>query len=165
MIISKLRIWAVTLIVVITVGLLLLSIGFIINYKIPNDNGEIIFCVLGALFFIWMLCQMIFNELRTKAIKVIISEGKIEKISFFGIGFKTEYAYNSLSGFKTSSVPAKGTDYEYLYIIIGSTKVIKLSEFYHTNYSELKNALINKNIYWLGKEQYSVLADSKEMFK
>lgn len=153
------------LVVVLTAALVSVCICLLINYKIPVDNGELVFMVFGALFFLWMLCQMFFNELRTKAIKVTISSKKIEKISFIGVGLKKEYYYNSLEGYKISTVPSKGKDYEYLYLMIGSTKVVKLSEFYHTNYHELKTFLINKHIYYLGNEKYSVFVDSKEMFK
>ena len=108
--------------------------------------------------------MMIWGELRTKAIKVYIDNSSITKRNFLGLGTTTIYNFSQVSGFRTSNVSSKSGTYEYLYIIVNDKKVIKISEYYHRNYKELKSDLMKKNIRNLGNEFWSFIKETKEIF-
>ena len=108
--------------------------------------------------------MLTWGELRTKAVKVLIDNSSITKKSFLGFGTKTTYKFSQIGGFSTSNVSSKSGTYEYLYIIVNDKKVIKLSEFYHGNYKELKSDLMRKNIKNLGIEHWSFITETKEIF-
>ena len=42
-------------------------------------------------------------------------------------------------------------------------KIIKLSQFYHRNYAELK-AAVAKKVKYLGKEKFSIRSEFRELF-
>ena len=108
--------------------------------------------------------MLTWGELRTKAVKVYLDNSSITKKSFIGLGTNTTYKFAQISGFIISNVSSKSGTYEYLYIIVNDKKVIKLSEFYHGNYKELKSDLMRKNIKNLGIEHWSFIKDTKEIF-
>ena len=80
------------------------------------------------------------------------------------MGLKKTYSIDNINGYILSHVSSKNGRYEYLYIMIGRKKVIKLSEFYHRNYNELKSAILNKNIKYLGYQQWNLVKETKEIF-
>ncbi len=47
--------------------------------------------------------------------------------------------------------------------MMNDKKIVKLSEFYHRNYSELKTVLAKKVTY-LGNEKLNILNELKEIF-
>jgi len=130
---------------------------------LPLDKlSFIVYLCLGL--FLFILIWVFFGELRTKAIVVIIEGNSIKVSSFFGLGFSKKYYFNQLTGFKTSVLITKTTSYEYLYLMVNNKKVIKISEFYHSNYSEMKNYIIAK-VHDLGYENFNLLREVKEIFK
>jgi hypothetical protein len=66
-------------------------------------------------------------------------------------------------GFKTSKLSSRAGTYEYLYLLVGNKKTIKLSEFYHRNYSEIKTHL-KKHVPDLGHERFNMVDEFKEIF-
>ena len=134
MIKSKFRIWAImpfilSLIIIISLVILYLHQEFIFD-----PNTPIFFASFFSLFFIYFLTMLIFGELRTKSIKVYIDNNSITKRNFIGLGIKTKFELNNITGFKTSNISSKSETYEYLYIMFNDKKIVKLSEFYHKNY-------------------------------
>jgi hypothetical protein len=101
--------------------------------------------------------------LRTKFIIIEIEKNEI-KIKRF-LGLKTEtYRFSEIKGWKNSHLTSNGGTYEYLYLYKNNKKIIKISEFYHKNYLQLKNK-IQLDFESLGYEQFSFLDEFKEIFK
>ncbi|HUH26156.1 MAG TPA: hypothetical protein VLY87_05980 [Flavobacterium sp.] len=93
---------------------------------------------------------------------VEIRKNEILVKRFFG--FKTEsFKISEIKGWKYSHLTSRGGTYEYLYLIKDGKKIIKISEFYHKNYSKLKNEILTKTKY-LGYENFSLLDELKEIF-
>jgi hypothetical protein len=133
--------------------------------NISNNIPAILYIIFFVAFFIYFTCLLFFGELRTKAIVVIINDQAIIKKGFIGLGVKKIYAINDLSGFKISLLHSGSGTYEYLYLMLGNKKVIKLSEYYHKNYKELKQLLVRKNVKNLGVEYWSFMTETKELFQ
>ncbi|RZL43977.1 MAG: hypothetical protein EOP00_21955 [Pedobacter sp.] len=119
---------------------------------------EIYMTFVFLLTWIWL----VFGELRTKIIKVIIDNNNIEKKNFLGFNYK--YSFKDFSGYNTSILTAKGESFEYLYLIKDDQKLIKLSEAYHKKYSDLKNK-IEANFKNLGEIKFNYIDEFKEIFK
>jgi hypothetical protein len=116
------------------------------------------------LLFIFSWVWLVFGELRTKVVAVDIGYDNFIVKGFFGLGKPKTYYFNEVEGYKTSILPAKLTVYEYLYVMSGGKKVIKLSQFYHQNYEELKTAIATEKINYLGFEDFSYMRELKEIF-
>lgn len=163
MIKSKFSLW-----VILTIFLIIILSG--INYLIfsklllPESNkmsfGVLIF--IGLLFFTWI--WLTFGELRTKIITIAIDSNLISVRNFGGLGRKVSFELDGFEGYKTSLLPSKYRTYEYLYLIKNGKKKIKISQFYHSNYSELKIEL-RKNIKFIGQENFNYIRELKEIFQ
>ncbi len=123
------------------------------------DYGIFIFFIFFAFFQIWL----IFGEFRTKIIKVKIEGDRISWSGYCGLGKTRERLFKEFNGFRTSILPSKYNEYEYLYLMEGERKLIKISEFYHKNYAELKQYISKKSVF-LGEEQFSLIREFKEIF-
>jgi hypothetical protein len=134
-----------------------LSVYFLIAIPVAIYIILNVFCVFS---WIWL----VFGELRTKVIRVEIGYDSIAVKGYFGLGAPKTYYFNEIEGYKISILPASGAVYEYLYIIAGDKKVVKLSQFYHKNYVELKEAIAAVPIKYLGFENFSYGRELKEIF-
>jgi hypothetical protein len=148
------------------IPLLILSITglsiFILTKNLPMETEKIrwIDMYIAALFlFTWV--WLVFGELRTKLIIVTIKGNQVEKRNFIGL---KQYNFKDFDGFQTSILTSKGEDFEYLYFIKNGEKIIKISDAYHKNYSELKN-IISSQLKDLGKIKFSYLDELKEVIK
>lgn len=141
--------------------LIIKVIPIFINNSYYKDKlfPKIFIPTLLILVFIYL----VIGELRTKFIIIGINKNEI-KIKRF-LGLKTEtYKFSEIEGWKYSHLPSRGGTYEYLYLYQNNKKIIKISEFYHKNYFQLKNK-IQTNFKNLGYEQFSLLDELKEIFK
>ncbi|MDR3023586.1 hypothetical protein [Chryseobacterium sp.] len=127
------------------------------NYNTPLFPRIFIPSILIFTFFI------LFGELRTKCINVAINKNEIVVKRFFGILTKT-YKTSEIEGWKYSHLTGKGGTYEYLYLYTAGKKVVKISQFYHKNYFNIKN-YIQGNFKYLGYEKLSYIDEFKEIFK
>lgn len=127
------------------------------NYSTPLFPRIFIPSILIFSFLI------VFGELRTKCIIITINKNDIIVKRFFGLLTKT-YKFSDIEGWKYSHLTGKGGTYEYLYLYKGGMKVIKMSQFYHKNYFQIKN-YIQGNFKYLGYEQLSYIDEFKEIFK
>jgi len=119
-----------------------------------------VFIMLLIIFiFVWL----VWGEMRTKILKVGIEKDRIGVTNFQGLGNLKIVLFSEIDGFKTCVLPSEYKDYEYLYLIKNGQKIIKLSEFYHKNYAELKNE-ISKKCKNLGIEKFSLGRVIKELF-
>ena len=117
--------------------------------------------ILGLIIFTFI--YLVFGELRTKYITIELTQNNIVVKRFFGAIIKS-YKASEIDGWKYSMLPSRGGTYEYLYFYKNNKKKIKISEFYHKNYKQLKNEIQSQYKY-LGYEEFSYLDELKEMFK
>lgn len=106
---------------------------------------------------------LFFGEIRTKAITVKIDGNKVTSKRFFGFFIPRTRRFEDFDGYKTSILTSRGGRYEYLYLIKNDKKVVKVSEFYHRNYHDLKS-ITHKNLKYKGFEKYNHLTEIKETF-
>ena len=78
--------------------------------------------------------------------------------------FSKEFSWGEFDGFETTVASSKYGDYEYLYLIKAGRREIIISEFYHSNYFELKN-FIEKKVMNLGYKPINLIAVFKEIFR
>jgi hypothetical protein len=105
-----------------------------------------------ALFFGYAWVWMVLIELRTKAISITIAEGEIRVRRFIGLSTTIIYPFQILDGYQLSILKDRFGDYEYLYLMSGDKKAVKISEKFHSNYQELKTTVINLGFKNLGLE-------------
>jgi hypothetical protein len=160
---SKFSLWAFFPIIV-GVPLLFLIVSFF-TLKSEHDNSTLgeqrwpLMIILGSTW-IWLF----WGEFRTKMIKVSIDGDTISVRKFGGLSRKKEYLISEFDGFTISKqfYGARGI-LEYLYLMQGKRKVVKISEAYHKNYKELK-AAIKLKAKDLGHENFSFMDELKEIF-
>ena len=106
---------------------------------------------------------LLFGEIRTKNILVELESNEIKVKRFLGLK-KEIYKFSEIEGWKYSCLTSRGGTYEYLYLYnFNNKKVIKISEFYHSNYWELKD-FVKINFKNLGYENFSYVDEFKEIF-
>jgi hypothetical protein len=160
---SKFRLWALlpaTLTILVT-GLLYFIFSKGIFNSIENPPTAV-YVFTGVFLIVWT--WLVFGELRTKAISVTLDNDLITTSNFLGLGGKRIFDLTEFDGFTTSLLPSKGGTYEYLYLIKDNKKVIKLSEFYHKNYFELKHVL-SKRVKFMGNKPFNMLTELKEIYQ
>ncbi len=160
---SKFRYWSYLILACfLAMTYILLLLIYVVFFNQEKEADTIIVVFIFFFLFVWL--WLFFGEIRTKAICVHLTNDGIRNKSYLGIGFSQTYNWTNFEGYKTSLVPSKGRSYEYLYLMINGKKVIKISDFYHSNYSEIKKYVATKARF-LGKEDYSYFRDIKEIFE
>ncbi|WP_144283259.1 hypothetical protein [Chryseobacterium echinoideorum] len=71
---------------------------------------------------------------------------------------------NEINGWKYSRVVYRGNIYEYLYLYKEGNKIAKISQYYHRNYSKVKNKIQN-DFKYLGYEKPSLIQNLKDIFR
>jgi hypothetical protein len=149
---------------VISLLLFVFLIAVVIVFQENLTSKSSIPMFLIGFLFIFFLLWLVWGELRTKAIKVWIETDSIIAINFLGLGTSKTFRFSEIDGYKITMLPAEYRDYEYLYLIINQQKVIKLSEFYHENYFELKK-VITKKCKHLGTEKFNLMKEIRGIFR
>jgi hypothetical protein len=103
-----------------------------------------------------IVLSLVFREINEKAYKITIDGDTITRIRNFGFGLKKVYKIDDFTGFFSYSIVSEKNAAEYLYLVIGDKKVIKLSTFYNKNYSELIASFIQHQIKNLGTERWGI---------
>lgn len=158
---SKFKIWAflpVAMSLLVTGLLAFITEQFMKRKSLPPLG---IFVFLA--FLIFALIWIIFGELRTKVIKVRIEGDEVTVVRYLGLGTKRIYSLSQFDGLETALLPPRYDTYEYLYLIEHGKKVVKLFQFYHGNYADLKNNLTGK-LRNLGQKGFSYIQEFKEFF-
>lgn len=159
---SRFKLWAfLPILLIFPVVYLLYSLLFFSITFQSNKSLIPIYFVIGLLVYI--VIWLVFGELRTKIIKVTINKEKIISNNFLGFGKNKEFYFNELKGFTISHLPSKVGTYEYLYLILKNKKVVKLSQFYHINFNEIKGEIMQKTKF-LGIERFSYFRELREIF-
>ncbi|HWW40775.1 hypothetical protein [Pedobacter sp.] len=166
MITSRFRLWSLFPILLLCVTILI-TVFFLLNNDVVEliDNKPMFFVVFFGVFFFYSIFLLFWGELRTKCIKIEVNEASVTKRGFLGFGTTSTYKINEVEGYRISSLSSRSGTYEYLYLLVNEKKVIKISEFYHSNYLEMKTVIIRKNFKNLGVEQWSFLTETKEIFQ
>lgn len=143
---------------------MVLVMSIIIPYLMMEDESMPWF-VLVVYYIpeVILVCIMIFGELRRRAIKVIIDSETITVKRYMGWGKEQLYFLNQFDGFYTTNLQSENGGYEYLYLMKDDKKIIKLSEFYHANFQEMKSAISDK-VKNFGPLKYNFWREVKEFF-
>lgn len=138
MIKSKFKVWVfIPIILLFFVTVLLYQIVYGIFIPTEYDTPIFIYFLIIVLVYVW--------------------------IWILGLGLEKAFDLSEFDGFITCQLPSRGETYEYLYLIKNGKKEVKLSEFYHRNYLQLKNR-ITKTVHFLGDQPFSMLEEIKEIF-
>ncbi|RZJ73211.1 hypothetical protein [Flavobacterium sp.] len=119
-----------------------LIFGLNVLVRTPMQIRGIDIYVMSLILF--SCCYLFLGELRTKAIKIVIGQNGMEKSGFLGFGGKVNFRFSEFDGFLTCDIATKNVVHEYLYLMKGDKKRIKVSEAYHANYRELKDQIALK---------------------
>ena len=121
--------------------------------------------ILFNLYFIFVWLWCVVGELRTKVIVFEMGYDSFTVKRYFGFGKPKTIYFADVDGYRISILPSKGAVYEFLYLVAQGKKIVKLSQFYHKNYDELKEAIAGTKIYNLGFESFSYVHEIKEIFE
>jgi len=112
---------------------------------------------------VFVLLWLIFGELRTKVISADLEYDHIIIRRYCGFAAPVTFYYADLDGFNTSILSSASGGNEYLYLMKDGKKVAKFSDFYHKNYSEMKETLPD-SLKDLGYMNFSYWQEVKEIF-
>ena len=157
---SKFKFWSVFAIVSCLIALAVLTV---ILFAIGVLDLPIYASIPVLAFVIFFIVWLFFGELRTKLVKVNVDTDFIMVKKFAGLGIEKKYSFKEFAGYKISILPSEYQDFEYLYVMLDGRKAIKISQFYHSNYAELKQAIIKKTKK-LGIENFSFVRELREIF-
>lgn len=110
-----------------------------------------------------ILSWLIFGEFRTKMIVVEFGSDSISIKPYAGFGTAKLFRYDQLDGYSVSILDSINMAYEYLYFMQSGKKVGKISEYYHSNYEEMK-AELNTKLKDLGIIEFRYWDEIKESF-
>lgn len=130
------------------------------NWPIKIENLRWIDFYMTILFSITIV-WLIFGEIRTKMVLIIIDKTHIYRTNIFGL---TKYNFKDFDGFETSLVISRTGSHQYLYMLKEGKREIIITEFHHKNYYNLKEE-INKHVLNLGDKPYSYLKSFKEIIE
>ena len=159
---SKFSYW---IILVGLIATIVVGFGITIVYKYEHDvKASTVFNIFFIIWYLFLASFIILGELRTKCIKITLNFDYLERAGFFGFGLNSRYYYSQFEGYSLSDLYSKGKAYEFLYLIKDGKKIVKISEYYHSNYFELKKFIIQKDIVFLGKIKWSFFREFRENF-
>lgn len=157
---SKFKFWSLFAII----SSLLLFIVLITTLLIIRISNFPLYASIPLLVLIlFIIVWLVFGELRTKVVKVKIENNIINVRRFLGLGHNKSYNFSEFEGYKIAILPSEYQEYEYLYLLISGKKMIKISQFYHLNYTEIKQAIVRKTKN-LGMDEFSLITEVKEIF-
>jgi hypothetical protein len=163
MISSKFRIFRIIPIVLVSITLLI----FFFAKKSPafSEHFPLIVRIFMILFGVYLLCILVIGELRTRIIKVKIYDNFLSKAGFIGLGIKSVIYYKDVDGYSLGSQSIRGGRvFETFNLIRGKYKVLKLSEYYHANYREMKDAVVKAGVKDLGLSDRNFIREAIEIF-
>jgi hypothetical protein len=156
---SEFTLWVLfILLLAIVVFALLFVVGRNYLEKGQAPMGWVILYPIGlSIVFLWLL----FVEIRKRAIVVVLKGDEIFVSDWLGFKSSKTYHANEISGFETVNMSSRYRTYEYLFLIKGGVRIACISEYYHSNYADIK-AKISETVFNLGERRFSFL---KELFK
>jgi hypothetical protein len=164
MISSSFRILRIIPIVLVSITVLI----FFFAKKSPafSEYIPLIVRIFMILLGVYLLLILVIGELRTRIIKVKIYNNFLAKAGFIGLGIKSVIYYKDVDGYSVGSQSIRGGSvFETFNLIRGRYKVLKLSEYYHANYQEIKDAIIKAGVKDLGLSERNFIRETIEIFK
>lgn len=132
-------------------------------YVFRSSGFDLIFGMVALLFMVILWFVMVWGELRKKAVRILFNKNSVEVQQFFGYGRKRVYSYDVFEGYYIGLLPALPKPYEQLIMMLAGKQVFKVSEFYFSNYQEVKTFLID-HFTFLGVREYNNVEELKEIF-
>lgn len=157
---SKFKFWSIF---TVSSSILLFGVLIFVFSILEISNFPLYLRVLFFISILFLMAWLVFGELRKKAIKVKIDYNTISVTNFLGLGLTKVYSFTEFDGFKISILPSEYQEYEYLFLLINKKKAIIISQFYHSNYSEMKS-LITRKTKNLGTADFSLIQEAKDIF-
>jgi hypothetical protein len=108
-----------------------------------NDVFDIIGGIIAFLVIALIWLVIVGGELRLKTHRIYFKANNIEVRSFFGLGKKQTYAYNTISECTIGLQPAYPFPYECITLISNQKEILRISQFYFRNYLEMKLLVID----------------------
>jgi hypothetical protein len=127
-------------------------------FRSPKAGTPFLIFLLLFMGYFWL------TEFRTRAHRVILKEKELLLRPYFGLGKSRSYSYTCFEGFNTSLQPGKLGAKEYIFLMKGDRRVASVSEFYHSNYVELKSSLEEK-VKFLGDQKFKLGYEYRQMFR
>lgn len=121
--------------------------------------GGVAFLFMALLWFV-----MVWGELRRKALSIHFKKNIVEIQTFFGYGRKYIYSNDLFTGYYIGLLPALPRPYEQLIMMVNEKQSFPVSEFYFSNYQELKTFIIDHFAY-LGVKKYSHAEEFRKIFE
>jgi hypothetical protein len=117
-----------------------------------------------VVIFAIVMAIIMAGELRTRIWRMTIDGDRVVARNYFGFGPKREFDLTDFDGFKLLEQYSHGEFYEHLYLMKGDRKILKISDIYHGNYEELKQAIaVRLNCY--GYSRFKWLDDYADYFR
>lgn len=132
----------------------------IITFWHEGVNG-VIAIVAVILVFAFFTVLLVRGELRTKALEVVLDEDRIIVRNYAGLGKEKVYDSKEITGYKTCYLESQDSSFEYLFLISGDKRIVRLSEFYHKNYPEFKKE-IKRRYRNLGTQNFNFWRELKD---
>jgi hypothetical protein len=121
---------------------------------------ELIWIPLLLLSFIWILIVEVY--VKTNSITFLDNTIKISRI--LGLTSEKEINLTEFDGFYTVNIHYKSGSYEHLFLIKNNKRYCAVTEFYHSNYQELK-AVASKKLKDLGPIKSNLFKELINSFK
>ncbi len=150
---------------ILCVGLIGIIIKFTIEFITnPFYQEKPIVTLLVLTFFLLTLIWLVLGEVKNKFIIVHFTDKSISVKRMGGLLPSKELDYSEIEGWKYSILTSRGGNDEYLYLYRKGKKIAKISEFYHSNYKEIKE-YVKTRYKSLGFERFSYLVEIREIFE
>lgn len=135
-------------------------INLIINIKSAFTSIYGGLFVISLLFFSFIL---VFFEFRNKIIEVEFTKNQFKINRFFGLANTKIIDDKIIDGFYNSIVETKYGSYNYIYLMSNHKKIVKISDQYHKNFTELLIE-IKKRYKDLGYINSGFVSEIKDIF-
>ena len=143
---------------------LVIGVLLIVSFSLVDRlNDDWIPVTVFYICFLFVFCWLVFGEMRVRMIAVEIANDHLVVASFLGLGKKREWYFLELDGYETVLLPSRYSTYEYVFILRGGKRVVRLSAYYHRNYEELKT-LIARKLKHLGSDGFRISKELNDMF-
>lgn len=120
---------------------LAILLGFILKNILSTQTLPLIFAwLIPFLLYCGMLIR---NELKNRTVKIEITESQITVSGYLGCGKKRHYNLYAVSEIKLCEFWGNSRKYEYIFLSQNGKRIITISEFYHSNFHSLKQALLD----------------------
>lgn len=118
---------------------------FMINE--PKNSSSLLFKVFMSVFSLALILFCVYQFIY-HFVKIEITEKEIAIRKLLGFGRKTRFPWGEIDGFEIVERSSRSEKYEVLHVIKNKRIVIRVSQFYLANYSEIKKVIkINSKIH------------------